>query len=157
MRKTRVNKIMIGKNEDVHKETREILTEIFKKYEYDIVPKGFEESVQRFVLEVLGMPPIGDEPKIIKPNEQTTKQVTTTDDIDDNQKIADLGEVAQNPLVITVESEKEAKEVRNEKEDNTEKDEGKDEQVPMVRDTVESEKGKATNNQYISHPRAYQS
>lgn len=37
--KTRVNKIMIGKHAEVHKETQEILGEIIKKYDYDVALK----------------------------------------------------------------------------------------------------------------------
>ncbi|XP_059072870.1 uncharacterized protein LOC131873701 [Cryptomeria japonica] len=160
--KTKVNKIMIGKNEDVHKETQEILREILKKYEYDVVPEKSQEIVQKSIPKVLEMPPIGDGPKTAKPDEQTNEQVTVADDIDDSQNIVDSGEAAQNPLVMTVELEKKVEEVGNEKGEDTkmeekEKDEDKDEQVLMTRDTMESEKGQANNKQQKSHPRNYKS
>ncbi|XP_057857727.1 uncharacterized protein LOC131066876 [Cryptomeria japonica] len=62
------------------------------------------------------------------------------DDIDDSQEIADSGEASYNPLVMNIESKKKDEEVGNEKGDDIEKeekdkDEGKDGQAPVARDT----------------------
>ncbi|XP_059066371.1 uncharacterized protein LOC131857687 [Cryptomeria japonica] len=99
------------------------------------------------------------EPKIVKPDEQTVEQVTDVDDIDDSQKIADLGEAAQNPLMMIIDLEKKVEEVGNEKGDDTEKeeyakDEDKDEHILVARDTMESKKGmqKISNIDFIQGP-----
>ncbi|XP_059073633.1 nifU-like protein 2, chloroplastic [Cryptomeria japonica] len=73
------------------------------------VEKG---SVHKSIPEVLGMPSKGDEPKIAKPDVQTTKPIATND-IDDSQQIADSSEAVQDPLMMNVDSEKNAEEVGN--------------------------------------------
>lgn len=138
---------MIGKNEEVHKETQEILRKIIKKYEYDVVPERSQESVQTSILKFLGIPSLGDEPKSAKLNEQTTKPIAATNDLDNNQQIVDLGEEVQDPLVMVVNSEKNMKEVGGEKAkdakmEEKEKDERNIEQVSMARDTTNFVKGK---------------
>lgn len=60
---------MVGKNEDVHKDTWEIMREIVQKYNYDVVLEKSQESVQKSVLEVLGIQSIGNELKIVKLDE----------------------------------------------------------------------------------------
>lgn len=64
--KTHVNKIMIGKNVEVHKETQQILREIIKKYDYDVVLEKSQGSVHKSVSEVLGMSSKGEGPKVAK-------------------------------------------------------------------------------------------
>lgn len=71
--KLRVNGLMIGKNEEVHKETKQILREILLKYQYEVIPKKSQEDVQNFVPKFLGMPSLGGMPKLDEPREQISQ------------------------------------------------------------------------------------
>ncbi|XP_059064819.1 uncharacterized protein At1g10890-like [Cryptomeria japonica] len=77
---------------------------------------------------------------------QVKEAIIEQDDNDNNKKIADSGEAAQDLLVMTADLEKNTQEVDIEKGEDAEKvekekDEGKVEHVLVARDTMKSDKG----------------
>ncbi|XP_059067434.1 uncharacterized protein LOC131858260 [Cryptomeria japonica] len=125
-RKRRVNKIMYRKIDEVVKETKAILKQFMKVHRYDK-----EQPSERAVLEK-------------KKNEKT---IVTNDN--DTTKLDDFGEFEQDPLVISIDSEKEAEEIEIVDEGKGEIDAEKDEDV--VKDAsvevVEKEKREEKDDQ----------
>lgn len=112
---------MIGKNEEVHKETEIFLREILLKYQFEVISKKSQEDVQKYVPKALGIPSLGDKPKHDELREQIAQQVDLdalrdvgVEDIEDkevdvSQKEIDVGEGTQNPLVVTIDLKEEEK------------------------------------------------
>lgn len=93
--KTRVNKIMLKKVDEVAKETLIILKQVLEEHKYEINPAKVDTSLKVHVQD--------DYPA---PDVKTNKQNTVANDNTDTQKVTNSGEADQNPMVINIKSEK---------------------------------------------------